>query len=158
MVNLEALSAEMLNLNNMIKKIMDDSGYNEDDDLAAIDGYYELRSPDDLQKLEEYRSILSKLHEIQWTLDYMRRPIREVSRIHKNKEERYETESGVCFTSGCCIEFLRMSDIYNYQTNQFEEMGIWTISSIEYNFEYGDYFIVGFPDTNMSGLKVRIRG
>ena len=87
---------------------------------------------------------------------YLKRPIREVGKLHMNGQGRYETDKGHYYTSGSGIEFLRREEVYNYDTEKWEETGIWTNSRVESR--DGEYYIVGYPDAELSGLKVRVRG
>lgn len=156
MADLKTLSEEMEKLKRQIKTILSVSYFPEYDDLSALDDYKQIKSADDRQKLEEYRNILFKLDEVQSTLAYYDRPVREVSQIYKNESGRYETEKGHYFTSGSSIEFLRTEDFYNEDTDTWEPMEIWTASRVEHNGQ--DYYIVGYSDLTLSGLKVRVRG
>lgn len=156
MADLKTLSEEMEKLKRQIKTILSISYFPEYDDLSALDDYKQIKSADDRQKLEEYRNILYKLDEVQSTLAYYDRPVREVSQIYKNESGRYETEKGHYFTSGSSIEFLRTEDFYNEDTDTWEPVEIWTASRVEHNGQ--DYYIVGYSDLTLSGLKVRVRG
>ena len=111
---------------------------------------------DERQKLEEYRNILYKLDEVQGNLAYYDKPVKEVSRLHMNSEGRYETAKGHYYTSGSGIEFLRTEEVYNYDTDKWKNAGIWTCSRVESR--NGQYYIVGYSDVELSGLKVRVRG
>lgn len=156
MADLKTLSEEMEKLKRQIKTVLSISYFPEYDDLSTLDDYKQIQSADDRQKLEEYRNILYKLDEVQSTLAYYDRPVREVSQIYKNESGRYETEKGHYFTSGSSIEFLRTEDFYNEDTDTWEPVEIWTASRVEHNGQ--DYYIVGYSDLTLSGLKVRVRG
>lgn len=156
MADLKELSIEMGNLKKQIGTVFSVSQYLECDDLSGLDDYQQIKTADQRQQLEEYRNILYKLDEVQRTLAYFERPIREVSRIYRNETGRYETDKGHYYTSGSGIEFLRTEEVYNYDTDTWENAEIWTCSSIES--KDGDYYIVGYPDLELSGLKVRVRG
>ena len=69
---------------------------------------------------------------------------------------RYETAKGRYYTSGSGIEFLRTEEVYNYDTDKWKNAGIWTCSRVESR--NGQYYIVGYSDVELSGLKVRVRG
>lgn len=155
MGDLKALSEEMGKLQKQIGTLFYISDYPECDDMSGLSDYKQIKTADQRQQLEEYRNILYRLEEIKRTLDYYDYPIREVGTLHMNSQGRYETESGYYYTSGSGIEFLRTEEVYNYDTDKWEDAGIWTTSRVESR--NGNYYIVGYPDLDMSGLKVRIR-
>lgn len=156
MADLKTLSDEMVKLKKQIEMAISIAAYHDYDDLSGLDDYQKIKSSDDRQKLEEYQKILYKLDEVQSTLAYFERPVRETSKIYLNESGRYETNKGHYYTSGSRIEFLRDEEVYNYETNDWEEAKIWTTSSIES--KDGDYYIVGYPNVELSGLTVRVRG
>lgn len=156
MANLKALSCEMEKLKKQIETVLYVSEYRNCDDLSALDDWQEIRTADQRQQLEEYRSILFKLDEIEGTLSYYKKPVREVSKIYINESGRYETDKGHYYTSGSGIEFLRTEKVYNEDTDTWENAEIWTTSHVES--QDGRYYIVGYSDLEMSGLTVRVRG
>lgn len=156
MADLKTLSEEIKKLERQIKTVLSITQYSEYDDLSALDDYKQLKTADERQQLEEYRNILYKLDEVQSNLSYYERPIREESRIYRNETGRYETDAGYYYTSGSGIEFLRTEQVYNEDTNTWEDAEIWTTSRVESR--DGQYYIVGYPKLEMSGLKVRVRG
>ena len=155
MAKLAEISEEMQKLRKEAETLLTISGYRNCDDLSELDDWKQIRSPDDRQMLEEYRSILDKLLEAVDVLSYLESPITEVSLIYKNESGRYETEKGHYYTCGSCIEFLRTEDIYNYDTGEYEQGSVWTVSRVES--ENGEYYIVGYPEVELAGLLVRIR-
>lgn len=156
MADLKVLSEEMEKLQKQIAAILSISQYQECDDLSCLDDYRQIKTADQRQQLEEYRNILYKLEEVHRSLAYFKRPIREVSRIYRNETGRYETDRGHYYTSGSSIEFLRTEEVYNYDTDTWENAEIWTCSRIES--QDGEYYIVGYSDLELSGLTVRVRG
>lgn len=145
-----------LTLKRQLETVLCISGYRDCDDLSGLDDYKQIKTADERQKLEEYRSILYKLDEVQGNLAYYDKPVKEVSRLHMNASGRYETAKGNYYTSGGGIEFLRNEEVYNYDTDKWENAGIWTCSRVESR--NGEYYIVGYPDVELSGLKVRVKG
>lgn len=156
MADLKALSGEMAKLKKQIEIVLYISDYRDYDDLSGLDNFSQIKSADERQQLEEYRNILYKLDEIQSNLAYHDKPVKEVSRLHMNASGRYETVKGHYYTSGSGIEFMRIEETYNYDTDKWENVGIWTCSRIESR--NGEYYIVGYSDVELSGLKVRVRG
>lgn len=155
MADLKALSDEMTKLKKQLETVLYISGFRDYDDLSGLDDYKQIKTADQRQQLEEYRNILYKLDEVQSDLAYFEKPIREVSRIYTNESGRYETDKGYYYTSGSGIEFLRTEEVYNYDTDEWENAEIWACSRVES--KDGQYYIVGYPDVEMSGLKVRVR-
>lgn len=155
MGDLKALSEEMAKLQKQIKTLFYISDFPDCDDMSGLSDYKQIKTADQRQQLEEYRSILYRLEEVKRTLDYYDYPIREVGTLHLNSQGRYETESGYYYTSGSGIEFIRTEEVYNYDSEQWENAEIWTTSRVES--KNGKYYIVGYPDLDMSGLKVRVR-
>lgn len=155
MVDLKGLSDELKKVKIQIEKVLSISGYRNDDDLSALEDFKQIKTADQRQQLEEYRDILDKLDDIQYKLVYLEKPIQEVSRIYTNESGRYETDRGYYYTSGSGIEFLRTEEVYNDDTDTWESAEIWTTSRVES--KDGRYYIVGYPNLEMSGLKVRIR-
>lgn len=156
MADLKSLSDEMAKLKRQIETVLNISDYRNCDDLSGLDDYKQIKTADQRQQLEEYRDILYKLEEVQSTLAYYSKPIREVGTLHKNSQGRFETDKGYYYTSGSGIEFLRTEEVYNYDTEEWENAEIWTTSRVES--KDGQYYIVGYPNVELSGLKVRIRG
>lgn len=156
MADLKALSDEMAKLKKQIETVLYISGYRDYDDLSGLDDFKQIKTADQRQQLEEYRNILYKLEMVQCDLAYLDKPIREVGTLHLNSQGRYETDSGRYYTSGSGIEFLRTEEVYNYDAETWENAEIWTTSRVES--KDGHYYIVGYPNVELSGLKVRIRG
>ena len=155
LTDLKGLSDEMIKVKKQIETMLSITGYLDYDDLSGLSDYKQIETADERQKLEEYRHILYKLEEVQSTLEYLERHIREMGTLRKNSQGRYETESGYCYTSGSGIEFLRTEEVCNFDTNKWEKVGIWTTSRVES--KAGDYYIVGYPEVGLSGLTVRVR-
>lgn len=155
MGDLKTLSEEMGRLQKQIDALFHISGFPDYDDLSGLSDYKQIKTADQRQQLEEYRSILFRLEEIKRTLDYYDYSIRETGTLHLNSQGRYETESGYYYTCGSSIEFMRTEEVYNYDSDTYENTEIWTTSSVES--KDGEYYIVGYPNLDMNGLKVRIR-
>lgn len=155
MGDLKTLSEEMAKLQKQIDVLFHISDFPEYDDLSGLSDYKQIKTADQLQQLEEYRSILFRLEEIKRTLDYYDHSVQETGTLHLNSQGRYETESGYYYTSGSGIEFIRTEEVYNPDSDIWEDTEIWTTSRVESN--NGKYYIVGYPDLDMNGLSVRIR-
>ena len=137
-----------------IDRILKSSTYDDYDDLSGLDIDY--RDGEQLFLLEELQSIMRNLDEVRDKLAYLALPVREVSRLHRNESRRYETDGGHYYTSGSSIEFLKVEEIYNSDTGQYEDTPVWTVSRVEH--DGTDYYIVTYGNVELSGLKVRVRG
>lgn len=155
MATLKDLSEQMNILRSQLDKIMRLSGYEDYQDLSGLSDYEQIRTADERQIAEEYRSILYKLDEVYRDLNYLNLSICEVGTLHLNPQGRYETESGYYYTSGSGIEFLRQDEVYDYEKQEYVLADIWTCSRVES--ENGQYYIVYHKNLSMDGLKVRIR-
>lgn len=133
-------------LNTDIKKLLKESTYLEYDDLCMLDINH--KDAEQILLQEQLCKVMQELEDVSARLDYLALPIKEVSRLHKNSDGRYETKSGHCYTSGCRVEAL-ISD-------GFQEVPYWVRTSIEHDGK--DYYLVGYRQTELEGLKVRLRG
>ena len=140
MADLKALSDEMAKLKRQIETVLYISGYNKNSDLSGLSDYRQIKSADEMQS----------------RMDYHTKPVKEVSRLHMNSQGRYETDGGHYYTSGSSIEFLKVEEIYNSDTGQYEDTPVWTVSRVEH--DGTDYYIVTYGNVELSGLKVRVRG
>ena len=145
MADLNAVYAEMQLLDYKIKSILHLSSYEEYDDLSGLHIDYEDGQQIFLQK--ELMNILKNLSDVHSRLEYLSRPVKETSRLHRNGSGRYETEQGHCYTCGSRIEAL--------VTDSSEEVPYWVRTSVEH--DGSDYFLVGCKNVCMDGLTVRVR-
>lgn len=146
MKDLRELLERSQKLNTGIKRLLEESTYLEYDDLSKLDIDY--KDAEQLLLHEQLWRVMQELEDVSDRLDYLALPVKEVSRLHKNTDGRYETESGHYFTSGCRVEAL-ISD-------SFREVPRWVRTSIEHDGK--DYFLVGYQEIELEGLKVRLRG
>jgi hypothetical protein len=58
MADLKALSGEMAKLKKQIETVLYISGYRKNSDLSELSDYRQIKSVDDLQKMEEYEGII----------------------------------------------------------------------------------------------------
>ena len=152
MTELVELKREMRKLQDQMEKIMHMTKYPSYDDLSAVE--YNHTDPDDLQYIDEYRLALDNLSRIEYRLSYMDRPVSYTDTLILRPDGRYGTRNdSFYYTSGTIIEFAYTKEVLN--ADEYEEIPVWTISSVEHNGK--DYYIVGYPDVSMVGLKVRVR-
>lgn len=127
-----------------IGAILNESKFEEYDDLSGLN----IDSNDEEQLLlqDELRSILGHLENAKRDIDYLNKPIAYTGYLQKNSRGRYETGDKE-YTSGNGIEVLIYDDFY--------EKNRWVKTRVEHNGK--DYYLVGYGDISMQGLKVRIR-
>lgn len=145
MADLNTVLTKTMELNWNIRSLLRLSTFKNYDDLSGLTVNYE--DGEQLFILDELRTVMDKLANVENIIDHLSRPIVETSRLFKNESGRYETRSGHCFTSGCSIEAL-VSDDYH-------EVPYWIRTRVEHNGE--DYYLVGHRDVPMGGLTVRMR-
>lgn len=146
MKDLKELLERSQKLNTEIKRLLKESTYLEYDDLSELDIDY--KDAEQLLLQEQLWKVMQELEDVSDRLDYLALPIKEVSRLHKNSDGRYETKGGHYYTSGCRVEAL-VSD-------SFRTVPYWVRTSIEH--DGNDYFLVGYREVDLEGLKVRLRG
>ena len=153
MTELKKLQEEMLKLQKQIATVLNISGYREDEDLSGVN--YSIRNSEDLLLIAEYKSMLYKLSDMQYKLEYLSKSVLFEDMLILRPDGRYGTSNGKAYyTSGSGIEFLCSVEVLN-EEGYFEDVQAWRLSSVEHN--GSDYYIVGYKDVDMNGLKVRVR-
>lgn len=145
MKNLKEVLTEANGLCGKIDSILQSSTYDKYDDMSGLDIDY--RDGEQLFLQDELRSVMKGLDEVKSRLEYLVRPIREVSRLHRNESGRFETDGGHCYTSGSSIEAL--------VEDGFREVPYWVWTSLEHDGK--DYYLVGYSRVKLDGLTVRVR-
>lgn len=128
-----------------IDSILRYSTYNDYDDLSGLDIDY--RDSEQLFLLDELQAIMKCLGEVKGRLAYLSLPVLEVSRLHRNRSGRHETDGGHYYTCGSPIEAL-VQDGYR-------EVPYWMWTRLESNAE--GYYLVGYGNVDMDKLTVRVR-
>ena len=144
MNDLEKVLSSASSLSWKIGELLKESKFEEYDDLSGLN----INSKDEEQLLlqDELRGILDHLDKAKRDIDYLNRPIAYTGYLYRNSRGRYET--GVKeYTSGNGIEILIYDDFY--------EKNRWVKTRVEHNGK--DYYLVGYGNISMQGLKVRIR-
>ncbi|MFV0394461.1 MAG: DUF5348 domain-containing protein [Coprobacillaceae bacterium] len=137
---------ELKGISHSINKIAKEVGYLEYGELCDLD--IDRTLPEDIFYKREIDVILDALGDIQGKIDYLYLPIKYEGELFRNVDGRYETERGDYYTSGSVIEYMSNDE-------RQEDYPFWRKSRVEHNGV--DYCIVGEPDLNMYGLKVRVR-
>lgn len=145
MTDLKMVFEEAQKLNGRIRGLLGVSTYEKYDDLSGLSIDY--KDGEQLFLQTELREIMEKLSDVAGRIEYLSRPVRETSRLHKNRNGRYETESGHCYTGGSGIEAL--------VKDNFQEVPYWVWTSVEHDGK--DYYLIGYKNVQMDGLTVRVR-
>ena len=142
-MNIQQLYNNFSDLNKEISTILKQSGFDTHNDLYDLDCGSDS---DSLMLREELTDVLDHLDVVNSILNYLGKKIAGEYTLHKNKNDRYSCDLHE-YTCGNRIEFYYYDDdIEKYR---------WNISTVEHN--GSDYYIVGYRDISLNGLKVRIR-
>lgn len=153
MANIKDLQKEMQKLQSQIATVLAVSKYRDYEDLSEIE--YSTNNPDDLLLINEYKNILYKLSDVQYDLEYLNKPVLFEDTLILRPDGRYGTRGNrIYYTSGSGIEFLINEEVLG-EDGYFIEKQAWRTSTVEHNGT--DYYIVGYKDIDMNGLKIRVR-
>lgn len=153
MGNIRELQKEMDALQSQIASVLTLSKYEEYDDFSGVD--CDIDNPDELLLRKEYRELCYRLSEVNMRLTYLKRDILLEDTLIVRPDGRYGTHNGdFYYTSGSLIEFLYMDEILGTD-GYLVKRPLWCISTVEHNGT--DYYVVGYNDIDLYGLKVRIR-
>lgn len=145
MADINAVMAKSMELDWKIESLLKLSTIYDYDDLSGL--HYDYNDGDQLFLADELKFIMDKLADVHDRISYIAHPIKEVSKLHKNADGRYETRRGHYYTSGCRIEVL--------VTDNYHEVPYWTRTRVEH--DGTDYYLVGYKDIKLKGLTVRVR-
>ena len=145
MADLQMALSEAVKLNRSITQFLKFSTYTDYDDLSGLD--IDFADGEQLLLLDELRRITDQLADVQEYISYLTRPVTEVSRLRKGTAGKYRTEKGHFYDCRSSIEAL--------VTDEYHEVPYWTRTIVEHNGE--DYYLVGYKDLSMDGLRVRVR-
>ncbi len=145
MADLQMVLAEAVKLNQSISKFLKSSTYTDYDDLSGLD--IDLADGEQLFLWDELRVITDRLADVQNYIEYLSRPIVEVSHLRKGISGKYRTAKGHYYDCRSRIEAL-VSDEYH-------DVPYWTRTTVEHNGK--DYYLVGYLNIPMDGLRVRVR-
>lgn len=144
MNDLEKLLINAGSISKNIDELLRRSTYDKYDDLSGLDINYDDKEQSFL--LEEIKIILDKLEVAKNRIDYLNKPIQDIGELRKNNRGRYEL-GGEEFSCGSSIEVVLYDEYYEKEN--------WVRTRVEHNGK--DYYLVGYRDIPMQGLKVRIR-
>lgn len=144
-MDVKELGGSLNNLKGSIRKILIDTGHLK---YGEIEVSSDKNNPEEKFLLDQYKEVVQSLSKTYSILEYLEKPISHEGTLTKNDSGRYEIDSFTELTSGSSIEFF----IYD----EYDECEKWIASRIEYT--TGDYYMYGYKDIQLQGLKVRIRG
>ena len=145
MADLQMALSEAVKLNRSITQFLKFSTYTDYDDLSGL--VIDRTDSEQLLLWEEMRRITDRLADVQEYISYLTRPITEVSTLRKGTSGKYRTAKGRFYDCGSSIEAL--------VTDEYHDVSYWTRATVEHNGE--DYYLVGYKDLSMKGLRVRVR-
>lgn len=132
-------------LNEEIERSFRKLGYKDEESFQDID--IDSFTPDEMLTYNELRKAFDKLEDFNYLVQYLETPVKKEGIIRENENGRFELENYYEFTSGSRIEALIYDDFY--------DKDIWVRTSVESN--TNGYYLVGYRNVSMEGLKVRIR-
>ena len=145
MADLQTVLAEAVRLNRDISRFLKVSTYPDYDDLSGLD--IDFSDGEQLLLLDELWRVADKLADVQECIAYLSRPVTETSRLRKGTAGKYRTAKGHFYDCSSSIEAL--------VTDEYHAVPYWTRTTVEHNGE--DYYLVGYKDLPMNGLRVRVR-
>jgi len=145
MADLQMVLAEAVKLNQIISRFLKFSTYTNYGDLSGLD--IDLTDGEQVFLRDELLAITDHLADVQDYIEYLSRPIVEVSRLRKGISGKYRTAKGHYYDCGSRIEAL-VSDEYH-------DVPYWARTTVEHNGK--DYYLVGYLNIPMDGLRVRVR-
>lgn len=144
-MDINTVLEQMAELKIKIDDILKASTYDEHADLRGLRVDY--KDCDQLFLLKELRSIMGKLVDAGSSIEYLFRPVKETGSLHRDADGKYETGQGYPYRCGSLIEALLQEDL--------QEVPCWILTKVEHDGE--DYYLVGYEDIPMDGLRVRVR-
>ncbi len=136
---------QMRGLKCRIDDILSVTTYDEHADLRGL--HADRKDSEQLFQLREMQKIMRKMADIGGSIEYLFRPVRETSTLHKDENGEYRTEKGYCYRSGSLIEALLQEES--------NETPYWVQTKVEHDGE--DYYLMGYEDIPMEGMEVRVR-
>jgi len=145
MADLKAVLSNAAELNRGIEQFLKFSTYNRFTDLSGLEIDY--TDGEQLFLWDELRVIADRLEDIRERIAYQSLPIVEESCLRKGVNGKYRTAKGHYYDCRSMIEALVTDDYHN--------VPYWTRTVVEHNDE--GYYLVGYRDLPMKGLRVRVR-
>ncbi len=141
MKDINTIYAKTVALSRDIRQLVRFTGYNEYDGLKSVEA-----DRNDLEQrflLDEMWRVMKNLKNALDTLEYLGKPIEEISTLHMNSRERYETEEGTELSCGFSLEALVYDAHYDFH--------YWAKTSIEHDGKR--YYLYGYREISLDGLN-----
>lgn len=145
-ITIKELDTMLRKLGIGIKEMVEITEYDRYEDWSCIKDFDKITDPDELQLLDEYQTVMRHLCDIYYTLLYQQREIIGEGVLSFNAQGYYEDKYHE-YHCGDGIEY--------YFYDDWDEKYKWRTSRIEHN--GNRYYIVGNPNIELSGLRVRHR-
>lgn len=145
-ITVKELNTMLRKLGIGIKEMVEVTEYDRYEDWSCIKDFDKITDPDELQLLDEYQTVMRHLCDIYYTLLYQQREIIGEGVLSFNAQGYYEDKYHE-YHCGDGIEY--------YFYDDWDEKYKWRTSRIEHN--GNRYYIVGNPNIELSGLRVRHR-
>ena len=129
-----------------IKEMVEVTEYDRYEDWSCIKDFDKITDPNELQFLDEYQTVMRHLCDIYYTLLYQQREIVGEGVLSFNAQGYYEDKYHE-YHCGDGIEY--------YFYDDWDEKYKWRTSRIEHN--GNRYYIVGNPNIELNGLRIRHR-
>ena len=129
-----------------IKEMVEVTEYDRYEDWSCIKDFDKITDPDELQLLDEYQTVMRHLCDIYYTLLYQQREIIGEGVLSFNTQGYYEDKYH---------EYHCGDGIKYYFYDDWDEKYKWRTSRIKHN--GNRYYIVGNPNVELNGLRVRHR-
>nr|WP_300837752.1 hypothetical protein [uncultured Acetatifactor sp.] len=110
-MNINTLMKKMLELNELLTSIMEESGYNETYDLLAIE--WDETNPNDCMLYSELFGVLQHLDYVHQVLDYLGKPISHEGILCYGGNGKYELD-GIELKEGERVEVLEEDEFTNH--------------------------------------------
>ena len=145
-MTLKELKAKLYRLDYTIAAMMNDSGFKRYGDMSGIS--YDADDPEEAFLSARLCDILGQLQTVHNNVLYLSKSTKEGC-LHKSNYGRYAADfvdgTSLTFTSGSSFEFLS------------PDGREWLLGDVEYSHDLQDYYLVGYRDVNLDGLRVRVR-
>ena len=166
-MTLEELKNECSRLGKKIRHILEESGYDDEEDLCEIE--FDTNDPDAYLVRDELERAIQCLAEADLYLQYLAIPPHKPGRITKNEDGLYEV-NGIPIDAGETIEILMRANEpvffvveihganYYLPSGEEEEVMRWAIVHVEGDVRERRYYLAEMPDLEMEGFFARSRG
>ena len=104
MANINDILVQASELRAGIDRLLRSSTYRQYDDLSGLE--INRQDSEQLFLLDELRGIMEKLDNVEEAIRYLELPVDEISHLHKNDSDRYETRRVRCSAAATPLRLL----------------------------------------------------